>query len=94
MLHGKILIRLHLLQAGDRSFKLKLQMPAPVKLQQGLGGGQYQLHIVIVKLVHEVDKSARLVVLVGDKLRHTGDQHSVEDTGKFDVIILGTRTVT
>ena len=70
MLPGKVLVRLHLLQAGNRPLKLEFETSATVKVQQGPGAGQYQFDVAIVEFIHQIDKPAGLVIRIRTESGH------------------------
>ena len=94
MLLRQILLGLHLLQATLGPLELKCQPLTLIKTQDRSFCGYNQLDTPVIKLIDETDKPPGLILLLLSEGWDVANQHSLEQPGQFNIIILTSWTVT
>lgn len=88
MRQPQILFALHFLQTRQAALVFKFQARALINFEQRGFRGDDQFDMALVKLIHQRQKTPRLIFRFINHDRHIKQQHAVKAARQFDVIVL------
>ena len=93
MLKREIFMALHFQQSAYRALEFKIQFSIGIQICQRQLGGEHELYVAVIKLIHQIYKAARLVVVGATQCRDIADKYGVIFFGQLNVIILRARAI-